>query len=127
MAREDCFPGMLVDRSYSFRYGDRARAKAFFMIGQPIAQVVGVPLSRLIMETADWSGLAGWRWVFILEGIPSVILGLVTLFYLTDWPHEAKWLPEDQKQWLTAELERERATKQASGHASVGSGFTNPQ
>jgi ACS family tartrate transporter-like MFS transporter len=127
VAEAGFFPGIIVYLSHWFRYQDRSRAKAFFMIGQPIAQVIGVPLSRLIMENVHWHGIAGWRWVFILEGIPSVILGLVTLYYLTDWPREAKWLPEDQKQWLTAELERERASKQASGHASVWSGFTNPQ
>jgi MFS transporter, ACS family, tartrate transporter len=121
------FPGMLVYLSHWYRYEDRSRAKALFMIGQPIAQVLGLPLSRLIMEHVQWNGLAGWRWVFILEGIPSVILGVVTLFYLTDRPRDAKWLPEDQKQWLTAELERERNAKEVAGRASAWSGFRQPQ
>lgn len=127
VAEAGFFPGIIVYLSHWFRYEDRARAKAFFMVGQPIAQVIGVPLSRFIMESVHWGDMAGWRWVFILEGFPSVILGLITLFYLTDRPHEAKWLPDDQKRWLNAELERERTSKQASGHASIWSGFTNPQ
>jgi MFS transporter, ACS family, tartrate transporter len=121
------FPGILVYLSHWYRYEDRSRAKALFMIGQPIAQVLGLPLSRVIMEHVEWRGLAGWRWVFILEGIPSVLLGIVTLYYLTDRPRDAKWLAEDEKQWLTAELERERATKEAAGRTSVWSAFRDRQ
>jgi ACS family tartrate transporter-like MFS transporter len=121
------FPGIIVYLSHWYRYGDRSRAKSFFLIGQPIAQVLGLPVSRLIMEHAQWGGVAGWRWVFILEGIPSIILGIITLCYLTDWPRDAKWLPDDQKEWLTAELERERAVKEAAGRSSIWSGFRNPQ
>ncbi len=61
--------------------------------------------------------------MFILEGIPSVILGIVTIFYLTDWPHEAKWLPEDEKQWITGELDRERKEKMASGKDDLWQGL----
>src|SRR3954470_10445397 len=121
------FPGILVYLSHWYRYEDRSRAKALFMIGQPIAQVLGLPLSRVIMEHVQWRGLRGSRWVFVLEGIPAVILGLVTLYYLTDWPCDAKWLPEGQKQWLTAELERERSAKENAGRTSAWSAFTQPQ
>src|SRR4026208_530998 len=78
------FPGIIVYLTHWYRSEDRSRAKSFFLIAQP--------LSRLIREHAGWCGVAGWRWVFILEGIPSIVLGLITLFYLTDWPHDAKWL-----------------------------------
>jgi MFS transporter, ACS family, tartrate transporter len=121
------FPGIIVYLSHWFRPEDRARAKAFFMIGQPIAQVVGLPLSRFIMEHVDWSGYAGWRWVFILEGFPSIILGFVTLFYLTDRPKDAKWLPEEEKKFLMAELEKERTAKESAGRASAWVAFRNPQ
>ena len=92
------------------------------MIGIPIATMIGFPLSRLIMDHVHWAGFEGWRWVFILEGIPSVIFGIVTIYYLTDWPHEAKWLPEDEKQWITNELERERKGKQGSGEDNIWQG-----
>ncbi|HZS07163.1 MAG TPA: MFS transporter [Blastocatellia bacterium] len=115
MAEAGFFPGIIVYLSHWFRYADRAKAKAFFMVGIPVATIIGVPLSRWIMETVTWYGLSGWRWVFILEGVPSVILGFVTLFYLTDWPHQAKWLPEDERQWITGEIEREWQEKKAAG------------
>ena len=85
------------------------------MIGLPIATLIGVPISRAVMENVHWGGLEGWRWVFILEGIPSAIFGVVTIFYLTDWPLEAKWLPEDEKRWIMGELERERREMLAEG------------
>jgi len=111
LAEAGFFPGIIVYLSHWFRYEDRARAKSLFTIGIPIATCVGLPISRLIMEK---SGSQGWRWVFILEGIPSVILGIITLFYLTDWPQEAKWLPDDEKQWIIGELEKERLAKLSS-------------
>ncbi len=127
LAEAGFFPGVVVYLSHWFRYEDRAKAKAKFMIGIPLASIIGVPISRWIMETVQWGGLAGWRWVFILEGIPSVILGIITIFYLTDKPHQAKWLPDDEKKWLLDELERERAAKKAEGHVSILAGFRHPQ
>ncbi len=131
MAEAGFFPGIVVFLTHWFRPEDRAKAKANFMIGIPIATMIGFPLSRLIMDHVHWAGYEGWRWVFILEGIPSVIFGIVTIFYLTDWPHEAKWLPEDEKQWITNELERERKEKQGSGEDNIWqglkTGLTNPK
>lgn len=123
IAEAGFFPGIVVFLAHWFRYEDRAKAKANFMIGIPIASMIGVPISQLIMSYVDWGGYDGWRWVFILEGIPSVILGIVTIFYLTDWPHEAKWLPEDEKQWITSELDRERKEKMASGKDDLWQGL----
>ena len=80
------FPGVVVYLSHWFRLADRSRAKAWFMIAQPLSIVVGLPISRWILETVHWRGMEGWRWVFILEGAPPVILGFVTLYYLTDRP-----------------------------------------
>ena len=79
------------------------------------------------MENVHWYSLSGWRWVFILEGIPSVILGFITLFYLTDKPQQATWLPDDEKKWLVDELERERKIKEVEGKASMWVGFKHPQ
>jgi ACS family tartrate transporter-like MFS transporter len=121
------FPGIIVYLSHWYRAEDRSQAKSLFLIAQPISQAVGLPLSRVILENVDWLGLAGWRWVFILEGIPSIVFGVITLFYLTDWPRQAKWLPDDQKQWLTAEIERERSAKESAGRAGGWSAFREPQ
>src|SRR5262245_8299948 len=119
IAEAGFFPGIIVYLSHWFRYEDRAKAKSQFMIGLPVATIIGLPLSQWIMNTVHWKGLAGWRWVYILEGIPSVIIGVVVLFFLTDRPHQANWLPEDEKQWISEELERERREKQAAGKLSL--------
>ena len=67
----------------------------------------------------SWLGLSGWRWLFIIEGIPAVIFGVVTIFYLTDWPHQARWLPEDERSWITLELDRERRGKESTHRRSA--------
>jgi len=116
------FPGVIVYLSHWFRYRDRANAVAMFMAAIPVSNIFGAPLSGLILGI-DWLGLAGWRWVFILEGFPAVILGVVTLFYLTDRPQDAKWLAEDERAWITAELEREKELKKARRSFSVWQAF----
>lgn len=110
------FPGIVVYLSHWFRYADRAKALAWFMAAQPISNMIAAPISGGVLGV-KWLGLAGWRWLFILEGIPAMILGVVTLVYLTDWPHQAGWLPDAERQWITAELEEEkRATQEAQPH-----------
>jgi ACS family tartrate transporter-like MFS transporter len=121
------FPGVVVYLSHWFRQEDRSRAKAWFMISQPLSIVIGLPISRWILETVHWHGLAGWRWVFILEGIPPIILGLITLRYLTDRPHQAKWLPDDEKEWLVAELAREERERTAAGRVGILDALRQPQ
>lgn len=111
LAEAGFFPGIIVYLSHWYRYEDRAKAVAMFMSAIPVSQLIGAPLSGLIMENISWYGWAGWQWVFILEGIPAVIFGVITIFYLTDRPHQAKWMPEDERNWLTEELERERQEK----------------
>jgi len=125
------FPGIIVYLSHWFRAEDRAKAKAHFLIGIPIATIVGVPLSQAIMHNINWFGWPGWRWVFILEGIPSIILGIMTIYILTDRPQHARWLPADEKEWIVNELEKERIAKLASKNATVLQGlmtaFKTPQ
>jgi ACS family tartrate transporter-like MFS transporter len=111
VAEAGFFPGIIVYLSHWFRYQDRAKAVAFLMAAVSASQIIGSPLSGLLLRV-NWLGLAGWRWMFIIEGIPAVIFGVVTIFYLTDWPHQAKWLPEDEKQWLINELEQEKRAKE---------------
>lgn len=105
------FPGIVVYLGHWFRYEDRAKALALFMAAQPIANMIGAPISGLLLGV-NWLRLPGWRWLFILEGVPAVILGVVTLAYLTDWPHQAKWLTDVERQWITSELEEERRARQ---------------
>lgn len=127
IAEAGFFPGVIVYLSHWFRYEDRARAKAYFMVTQPLAVALGIPVSRWIMENITWGGLAGWRWVFILEGVPPVLMGLVTLWFLTDRPQQARWLPEDEKRWLIGELQAEEARKVSAGRVSVMDALRRPQ
>src|SRR5438132_967820 len=106
------FPGIMVYFTHWFRYQDRAKAVAMFMAAIPIANIVGSPLSGLLLGIHHF-GLAGWRWLFIIEGAPAIIFGAVTIFYLTDRPHQAKWLAEDERKWITDELDREHQAKHA--------------
>ena len=116
------FPGIIVYFSHWFRYEDRAKAVALFMAAIPVANIIGSPVSGLLLGV-NWLGLAGWRWLFIIEGAPAIIFGVVTIFYLTDRPHQAKWLPEDEREWLTGELEREKQAKQAVHSYSILQAF----
>ena len=121
------FPGVIVYLSHWFRSEDRTRAKSWFMMTQPLAIVVGTPLSRWILENVHLYGLPGWRWVFLLEGMPSIVLGIVALFYLTDRVHQARWLREDEREWLSAELAREEREKIAAGRVRILDAFRQPQ
>ena len=116
------FPGVIVYLSHWFRAQDRAKAVAMFMAAIPVSNIFGAPLSGLILG-AKWFGLAGWRWVFILEGFPAVILGIATIFYLTDRPKDAKWLAEDEKAWISDELEREKESKKSRRNFSIWQAF----
>src|SRR5438105_7351568 len=103
-------PGIIVYLTYWFRYQDRGKAVAFFSAANPLSYVIGSPLAGLLLGLS-WLGMRGWRWLFIIEGIPAVVLGVITLWYLTDWPEQASWLPADEKSWITSELQREKEAK----------------
>jgi ACS family tartrate transporter-like MFS transporter len=106
------FPGIIVYMTHWFRAEDRAKAGAFFMTAIPVANIIGSPVAGWLLGV-HWYGMQGWRWLFIVEGIPAVVLGVVTYFYLTDWPREARWLTGEERDWITGQLERELQTKKA--------------
>lgn len=106
------FPAMIVYLGHWFRGADRAKAVALFMSAISLAMVLGGPVSGALLKL-DWLGLEGWRWLFILEGLPAVLLGVTVLFFLAERPQDARWLPDDEKAWLVAELERERVAREA--------------
>jgi ACS family tartrate transporter-like MFS transporter len=119
IAEAGFFPGIIVYLSHWYQVEDRPRAKAYFMTTQPIAIAAGVPISRWILEAVHWLGWSGWRWVFILEGVPPILLGFVTLYYLTDRPQQAKWLGDDERNWLVSRLEQEACEKIAAGRVRI--------
>jgi MFS transporter, ACS family, tartrate transporter len=118
------FPGIMVYFSHWFRYQDRAKVVAMFMAAIPIANIVGSPLSGLLLGMNQFA-MAGWRWLFIIEGAPAIIFGVVTIFFLTDRPHQAKWLAEDERKWITDELDREHQAKQAVHPNRILQAFRN--
>jgi MFS transporter, ACS family, tartrate transporter len=102
------FPGVVVYLSHWFIRADRAKATSNFMAAIPLSFIIGSPLAGWILGH-HWFGLDGWRLLFVLEGIPAVVLGVVAYFMLTDWPREAKWLTPEQRGWLEEKLEAEKA------------------
>lgn len=90
------FPSVIVYLSLWFRGEDRAKAIAFFMAAIPLSSAFGLPASGLLLDK-DWLGIAGWRWIFITEGILPVIAGIAVLFFLPDRPATARWMPDERR------------------------------
>jgi ACS family tartrate transporter-like MFS transporter len=107
------FPGMIFYLANWFPAAERARAVARFMTAIPLSGLVGGPLSGWLLGWNGVAGLAGWQWLFLLEGLPSVLLGGAALRYLTDRPADALWLPAEGRAWLARRLELERAQSAA--------------
>lgn len=119
------FPGIILYLSYWFPAQRRATVTSLFMAAAPISVVLGSPLSSLLLELNGLGGLKGWQWMFILEAVPAVILGVVVLFYMTDKPEQAKWLKDDEREWLVATMDLERAGKAAASHHSIWRGLAD--
>jgi ACS family tartrate transporter-like MFS transporter len=119
------FPGVIVYLSHWFIYQDRAKAVARFMSAIPIGFILGGPIAGAILGV-HWLGLSGWRWLFLLEGAPAILLGMATLFVLPDRPNEARWLRADERDWLTARLEEERRAKAHVEHVTVWQALRHP-
>ena len=108
IAEAGFFPGIVLYLTYWFPAKDRARVMALFMTGNAFAAVVGYPVSGWIMESMPGvAGLTGWQWLFLLEGLPSVLLGFVVLYTLPDRPVDARWLTPEERDWLENRLHRE--------------------
>ena len=105
-----------------FAKEDRAKAMAGFTMAAPASLVIGAPISALILQ-ADWFDLAGWRWMFILEGLPAVVFGVIIVFFLTDHPRQAKWLEPDEQEWIASRLEDEKQALRRVGHLTVIQGL----
>jgi MFS transporter, ACS family, 4-hydroxyphenylacetate permease len=109
IAEAGFLPGLLLYMTYWFPQYHRARAQVAFLIAQPTANIIGPLLSGAIMGMDGVLGIAGWRWLFLLEGLPAVIFGVIAFFYLTDRPAGAKWLSADERATVAALLQRDAA------------------
>ena len=126
VAEAGFFPGLLVYLTHWFRHEDRAKAGAMFMAAIPMSNILGAPFAGWILSE-HWMGWPGWRWLFVVEGIPAVLFGVATLWFLTDWPAEAKWLPPDERTWLSEELRREKEAKARALPCTVWQALRRPE
>ena len=127
VAEAGFFPGIILYLTYWFSRESRARIVSLFMTAVPLATVVGGPLSGALLGLHGLGGVAGWRWLFIIEGIPAVLLGIVALRFLTDRPKDAQWLAPEERTALERRLEAEAEDTRASGYAGIGQALTNPR
>src|SRR5205814_3967755 len=111
LAEAGYFPGMALYLTYWFPQREQARALALLLAANPVTSILGAPVSGLILDHVHWLGVSSWRWLLILEGIPAIVLGLLTYFLLPNRPGEAKFLATDEKEWIRAELGREEQQK----------------
>ena len=113
------FPGVVLYLTYWFPAAYRARIIAMFMVAIPMASFVGSPLSALLLQTDGFLGLRGWQWLFILEGLPTVLMGFSCLFFLTDRPNQAAWLSDAERNWLCTRMDSERQEKKSVARQSI--------
>ncbi len=112
VAEAGFFPGTILYLTRWIPAKERARAVALFLTSTALSGVIGGPLSGALLKMRGLSGLSGWQWLFLIEGIPAILLGIVTLHYLTDFPEEARWLSPQEREWLNQRMREEQEEKQ---------------
>jgi len=118
VAEAGFFPGIVLFLTYWFPDRHRARIMAGFTLALPGAVALGAPISTALLGLDGIWGLAGWKWMYIAEAVPTVLIGITVLFYLTDRPAQARWLNDDERAWLTATMDTERERIEA--HRKIG-------
>lgn len=126
VAEAGFLPGIIYYLGNWYPAKDRARAVSWFMLAIPLSTVVGAPLAGIILELDGWRGLHGWQWLFLLEGIPAVVLGVVVLGYLTDSPDKAGWLEPAERRWLAERIASEQRTAHARHGVGLKSALVHP-
>ena len=118
VAEAGFFPGIVLFLTYWFPDRHRARIMAGFTLAIPGAVALGAPISTALLGLNGVWGLAGWKWMYIAEAVPTVLIGIIVLFYLTDRPQQARWLDDEQRVWLTGTIDSERERIEA--HRKIG-------
>jgi ACS family tartrate transporter-like MFS transporter len=121
------FPGIILYLSYWFPARHRAAVTALFMAAAPLSTALGSPLSAALLEMNGVMGLHGWQWLFLIEAVPALILGVVVFFYMTDKPEKAKWLEDDERAWLVSVMNAEAASRSTTAKHGIISGLANPR
>jgi len=119
------FPGVILYLTYWFPAEYRGRIVALFMVAIPISSLIGSPISAALLQMNGWLGLHGWQWMFILEAIPAVVMGIACLVVLPNGPAQARWLSKDQVTWLTEKLASEQVLARTSPHMPLLKIMTN--
>jgi len=127
VAEAGFFPGMILYLTYWFPQARRARAVALFMTATPIAGLIGSPVSGWIMQMHGALDHTGWQWLFLLEGVPAVILGIVVFLCLPDGPDKASWLTREERDVLRGTLAMESSGVAARHHSKLRDGLTSPR
>jgi MFS transporter, ACS family, tartrate transporter len=127
VAEAGFFPGIIVYLTYWFRAKELATTVALFTAAIPVSYIIGAPLSTWIMDHVHWLGWSGWRWMFVLEGMPALLGGVLCLLYLADRPIDAKWLSQKERVWLLGQLESDRKGRPAAQHFSSLRAIANPK
>jgi ACS family tartrate transporter-like MFS transporter len=125
VAEAGFFPGIILYLSYWFPARKRAAVTALFMAAAPLSTALGSPVSGALLELHGLFGLAGWQWMFIIEAIPAVLLGVVVLFYMTDRPEKATWLTDEERGWLVDTMNAEQAAKSGTASHSLWRGLAD--
>jgi ACS family tartrate transporter-like MFS transporter len=127
VAEAGFFPGIVLYLTYWFPARERARIVALFMTAVPLATMVGGPISGALLEMHGVLGLKGWQWLFIIEGLPAIGLGLIALRFLDDGPQQARWLKPEERQALARTLAEEADDARSTGYADLGQALTRPR
>lgn len=120
------YPGMLYFVTLWFPAANRGRILAMALSALPLSGVIGSPISGLLLDLNGFAGLRGWQWLFLIEAAPAILLAPVVLTVLKDTPAEAKWLPEDEREWLSARLAAEAGRIQADARQGMLKTLANP-
>lgn len=120
VAEAGYFPGIALYLTYWFPQRQLAKTIALFLTANPVANIVGAPISGTILDHVHWYGVSSWRWLLILEGVPAVLGGILTYFLLPGRPSEARFLTVEEKGWISVELAREEQQKLARRRITAG-------
>ena len=121
------FPGVILYFTYWFPAKERAKTIALFALGGVAAGVIGSPISGALLQMDGIGGMEGWKWLFLIEAIPAIIMGLVVLFVLPNGPADARWLAPREKKWLLAKLEGEARSASTIKEHRLRDAFTSPR
>ncbi len=113
------FPGVILYLTYWFPAEYRARIIGMFTVAIPVSSFLGSPISAALLGTEGWLGLHGWQWMFIIEAVPAVLLGVACLVLLRDGPADARWLTPEQRDWLLGRLRQEKIRQRPVGHLTL--------